>query len=138
MTTRHLAHRFITSAPDELDQGVLYVSIEYDTTMHLCACGCGHQVVLPLHPTAWRLSYDGDTVSMSPSVGNWSFPCRSHYWIDRGRIVWAPSWSDAEVAAGRCRTDHERGVREPHLDEARRPTAWRRIKAVTRRIFLVD
>lgn len=32
--------------PDELDEGVLYVSVEYDTTIHLCAWGCRNQVVL--------------------------------------------------------------------------------------------
>jgi hypothetical protein len=42
-------------------------------------CGCGKKVVLPLHPTHGKLTYDGETVSLSPSVGNWSFPCESHY-----------------------------------------------------------
>src|SRR2546423_1582885 len=101
MTIHRFDHRFVTSAPADPEPGVLYISIEYDTTIHLCACGCESQVVLPLHPTAWRLTYDGDSISIFPSVGNWSFPCRSHYWIERGRIRWAPSWTDAEVTAGR-------------------------------------
>lgn len=110
MTAHRLSHRFVVSVPDNLEAEVLYVSLEYDTTNLLCACGCGNQVVLPLHPTAWRLTYDGESVSMSPSVGNWSFPCRSHYWIDRGRVRWAAPWTEGEVVAGRQRTHRDRGI----------------------------
>lgn len=134
MTVGRLSHRFVVSVPDELEPGILYVSIKYDTTIHLCACGCRNQVVLPLHPTAWRLTYDGETVSMTPSVGNWSFPCRSHYWIDGGQVRWATAWSDDEVVAGRQRAQQERGIvtkrkrREAHL-----PHLWQRIGEAIRR-----
>lgn len=137
MTLQRSTHRFVASVPDELERGVLYVSVEYDTTIHLCACGCGNQVVLPLHPTAWRLTYDGDTVSMNPSVGNWSFPCRSHYWIEHGRIRWAPAWTDAQVTAGRQRTLRERGVTP--VDDAKgtpsRRVIWQRLRSAVRRLF---
>lgn len=138
MTSSYLTHRFVTSFPDELEPGVLYVSVEYDTTIHLCACGCGNQVVLPLHPTAWRLTFDGETVSMAPSVGNWSFPCRSHYWIVRGRVRWGPAWTHAQVAAGRQRTRHERGLSgqgDVGASPPRRPTCWKRIRDAIRRLF---
>jgi hypothetical protein len=36
----------------------------------------------PISPADWQLAYDGDTVSLTPSIGNWGFPRRSHYWID--------------------------------------------------------
>jgi len=137
MTVQRLTHRFVTSVPAKLERGVLYVSIEYDTTLHLCACGCGNQVVLPLHPTAWQFIYDGESVSMSPSVGNWGFPCRSHYWIERGRVRWAPAWTDAQVNAGRQRTLRERGitpVEETKTTPPRR-TLWQRIRDTGRRLF---
>ena len=70
MKSAHLEHQFVESVPDELEPGVLYVSMDDAITVHLCACGCSNQVVLPLHPTGWRLIYDGETVSVSPSVGN--------------------------------------------------------------------
>lgn len=108
MRADRLAHQFVNSFPDLLEPGVLYLSLQYDTTAHLCACACGSQVILPLHPTAWRFTYDGASVSISPSVGNWSFPCRSHYWIERGRIRWSTSWTNDEVQAGRNRTLRER------------------------------
>lgn len=138
MTIDHLVHRFVTSAPAALEPEVLYVSIAYDTTIHLCACGCGSQVVLPLHPTAWRLTYDGDSVSMYPSVGNWSFPCRSHYWIERGRIRWAPMWTDAHIAAGRQRTLRERGLRSTPAADQRAPATpspRHRLQDTVRRLF---
>lgn len=93
-----LAHRFVELIPDELEDGVLYVSIKFGTVVHKCACGCGEEVVTPLGPAEWRLTYDGRTVSLAPSIGNWSFPCRSHYWIERGSVRWARGFSGAEVA----------------------------------------
>jgi hypothetical protein len=45
--------------------------------------------------------YDGETVSLDPSVGNWSLPCRSHYWIRRGAVRWAPAWTDEEIEENR-------------------------------------
>ncbi len=111
MRVAHLRHQFSDEAPAQLEAGILYVSMPYRTTLHLCCCGCGNQVVLPLRPTAWKLTYDGDTITMSPSVGNWSFPCRSHYWIRNNQVEWAGSWTDDEIAAGRRRTLLERGAR---------------------------
>ena len=71
-----LRHEFVDHIPEQLDDGVLYVSIRFGTVVHRCACGCGEEVVTPLGPAEWRLTYDGRTVSLEPSVGNWSFPCR--------------------------------------------------------------
>ena len=96
-----LQHHFVEFVPEELAEGHLYVSLAYGTVVHLCCCGCGEQVVPPLTPKDWQLTYDGESVSLSPSIGNWSFACRSHYWIRRGRVVWARKWTDREVAAAR-------------------------------------
>lgn len=89
--------------PERLEPGLLYVSMDYATVIHLCACGCGSQVVTPLSPTDWELTFDGVDVTLSPSVGNWSFPCRSHYLVRSGRIMPADTWDDDEIAAGRRR-----------------------------------
>ena len=93
-----MRHEFVEHIPDELAEGVLYVSVAFGTVVHRCACGCGEEVVTPLGPAEWQLSYDGRTVSLTPSIGNWSFKCRSHYWIDDGRVRWARSFSKQEVA----------------------------------------
>lgn len=98
-----MRHEFVQCVPEQLDEGVLYVSLAYATAVHKCACGCGHEVVTPFSPTDWSMVFNGESVSLSPSVGNWSFPCRSHYWIERGRVMWAPTWSADQIAGGRKR-----------------------------------
>ena len=35
-----IAHEFVDFIPDVIEEGKLYVSIEYATTVHKCACGC--------------------------------------------------------------------------------------------------
>ena len=99
--TRSLRHSFVEFIPDELETGVVYVSIPYATAVHACACGCGEEIVTPLSPTDWTLLFDGDSISLAPSIGNWGFRCRSHYWITKGEVVWAPQWSQRQIAATR-------------------------------------
>lgn len=78
----------VRRVPEELKFGVLYVCFECNVVVHLCACGCGEKVVLPIDPDFWSVKYDGETVSLAPSVGNYQFPCRSHYWIKENRVIW--------------------------------------------------
>lgn len=121
MTRRHeMAHKFVEFMPPELDDGVVYVSIEYATASHKCACGCGRRVVTPFTPTDWTLSYDGKAISLDPSIGNWSFPCQSHYWIRRGRVVWARRMSDLEIQLGRDRDRYLKSVEYGETRDDRR------------------
>lgn len=99
MRFKALEHRFVQHAPEILDPGVLYVSMEFATAMHLCCCGCSREVVTPFSPTDWKLVFDGEAVSLNPSVGNWNFPCRSHYIIRQNRVLEAGSWSHDMVRA---------------------------------------
>ena len=98
-----LQHRFVEFMPDTLEDGILYVSMEYCTAIHKCVCGCGNTVVTPISPTDWQLKFDGRTISLSPSIGNWSFDCQSHYWIERNQIKWAGKWDAEEIESGRIR-----------------------------------
>lgn len=98
-----LRHEFVQSVPEQLDEGVLYVSMTHATALHKCCCGCGTEVVTPLTPTDWALTFNGETVSLDPSIGNWSFACRSHYWIRQGRVRWAAQLSDREISMLRAR-----------------------------------
>jgi hypothetical protein len=82
-----IEHQFVEFIPNEREERKLYVSIEYATAAHNCFCGCGTKVVTPISPTGWRLMFDGETVSLDPSVGNWGFKCRSHYWVRRNKVV---------------------------------------------------
>ena len=56
-------------------------------------------MVTPLNPAKWHLTARAGTVSLSPSVGNWSFPCKSHYWIDSNSVRWAGAMSAKHIAA---------------------------------------
>lgn len=96
-----LRHEFVEFIPDVLEEGTLYITMNLATAIHKCACGCGQEVVTPLSPRDWSMKYDGETVSLWPSIGNWSFPCRSHYWIVKNRIRPARRWSQAEVEVAR-------------------------------------
>lgn len=91
---------FVDTIPGVLEEGRLYISRRYRTAMHRCCCGCGLEVVTPLNPAKWRLTEEGATVSLYPSVGNWSFPCQSHYWIEKNGVRWArvmPKWQIDKV-----------------------------------------
>lgn len=103
MTIKSLTPQFVESFPQKLEPGELYVAMEFATAAHLCACGCGNKVITPFSPTDWQMSFDGETVSLKPSIGNWSFKCRSHYWVRSGRIEWAGDMSQAAINAGRKR-----------------------------------
>jgi len=96
-----MQHRFVEIIPDAVEDGVLYISLKYCTAIHKCVCGCGNEVVTPISPTDWKLIFDGKTVSLSPSIGNWSFNCQSHYWIKRNEIVYAREWDKEEIQFGR-------------------------------------
>lgn len=94
--------------PEDIEEGILYVSFKYWTTAHKCGCGCGQKVVLRLSPKHWAITLNGESVSMYPSVGNWQLPCRSHYWIEEGQILHARRWSDSEIMRNRAMTKGRR------------------------------
>lgn len=103
MKHKHLEHRFVQHLPERLEPGVLYVSMEYTTSAHSCCCGCGEEVVTPFTPTDWKMTFDGETISLQPSIGSWTLTCRSHYVIDHGKVIEAGPWSDEQVEAERRR-----------------------------------
>lgn len=95
-----IAPEFVETFPSPLQPGVLYVSVAYSTAAHLCCCGCGNEVVTPLSRSQWVLTFDGQ-VSLRPSIGNWTLPCRSHYIIDAGRIRWARTFTESQIKTNR-------------------------------------
>jgi hypothetical protein len=64
-----LQYKFVELVPETLEEGVLYISIEYCSAIHKCVCGCGNEVVTPISPNGWRLTFDGKSVSLHPSIG---------------------------------------------------------------------
>lgn len=108
MRLSQITPRFVDEIPRTLDPGVLYICCHYRATKHLCACGCGVEVNTPLHPTAWTLTCDGVSVSLSPSIGNWSEKCQSHYWITNNRIHWASRLSRHRIRQVRKARESDR------------------------------
>ena len=100
---RELEPKFVKGVPRDLEPGVLYVSMEYGTVVHSCCCGCGQEVVTPLTPTDWRLTFDGEGISLWPSVGNWNLPCQSHYVITDNQVTDAGPWSKARIEREQAR-----------------------------------
>lgn len=96
-----MQHKFVEYIPEDIEQGMLYISMQYATAVHKCSCGCGEEVVTPFSPTDWKLLFDGDSVSLNPSIGNWGFACKSHYFIRNSQIIWCKQWSNQQVASGK-------------------------------------
>ena len=133
-----ITHRFVDAVPDHLDEGVVYICIPYETAVHLCCCGCHNEVVTPLHPLQWSVTFNGETISLSPSIGNWSFPCRSHYWIRTGEVRTARLFTDTEIAE--LRTEDRQALldgygssdRSPSTPPVAEPAWWKRVLRMMR------
>ena len=112
---------WVDDMPSSLEPGNLYISVKHRLTEHLCACGCGAEVSLPLSRSEWRIEYDGESVSMRPSIGNWRVPCRSHYIIEKGRTRWALAWTTKEIRTGQAR---DRKAKTGDIARRRRKARW--------------
>lgn len=116
---KKLKHKFVDLIPDSIEDNTLYISIEYCTAMHNCMCGCGNEVVTPFSPTDWELIFDGNSISLFPSIGNWNFDCRSHYWIHKNNIKWAERWSNETIEFNRY---EQKKIKSEYYDENRNVT----------------
>lgn len=125
MSIKSLTPQFVEHFPERLEPGELYLAMEFATAAHLCACGCGNKVITPFSPTDWQMSFDGQTVSLKPSIGNWTFKCRSHYWVRSGSIEWSGDMSQDAIDAGRRRDKQAKArlqANRPSNDAIRQPT----------------
>lgn len=96
-SVERISFEVVDYVPEELKEGVVYISFAYGTAMHLCCCGCKSEVVTPMNDSGWHVSIERGSISLHPSIGNWSFPCRSHYWIRRGKVFWASEFSAEKI-----------------------------------------
>ena len=114
MRQQRIRPEFVESAPRQLSEGVIYISDRFRTALHKCCCGCGQEVVTPLNPAGWSYQREGGTVTIKPSIGNWSFPCKSHYLIIRNEIVWARGMTDRQIATVKARDARDK---QKYIDE---------------------
>ena len=81
--------QFVETVPSELKDGILYICISCKVIVHRCACGCGEKTVTPIDKKyGWKMTYDGQTITLRPSIGNFSIPCQSHYYITENKVEW--------------------------------------------------
>lgn len=83
---------YVENIPNPIEEGKLYISIEYKVAIHLCACGCQGKAVTPLAKDEWSLTDVDGKVTLRPSIGNWSgeSPHHAHYYITNNKIEWLP------------------------------------------------
>lgn len=79
--------KLVKYIPEKLEENVLYVSMEFETAIHLCGCGCGTEICTPINDKAWVLHKNDDLFSLTPSIGNYQIPCKSHYFITNNQFV---------------------------------------------------
>lgn len=121
----HIEAVFVEYIPEEKELGKLYISEKYNTASHLCCCGCGLLVVTPLKPYEWQLIKKNGKVSLFPSIGCWSFPCRSHYWIESNKVKPSYVMSDKQIEKMRNREEVE--FLEAIERKSQKLSVWRRI-----------
>ena len=84
-----------------LDPGTIYLwSCESDdgppfAALFLCPCGCGKEISIRVvrgkhdgHPCWTYEIHEDGTLTLSPSILQ-RFDCKAHFFIRRGRVVWA-------------------------------------------------
>lgn len=140
MTT--LTTCFVDRIPEQLTDGMLYVSMEYGTVVHRCACECGGEVITPLTPTDWTLIYNGDGVSLRPSISNSSSGCGAHYFVTDSTVRWCRPLTPVQTAGRQARDRFAKDVYYADATSSETPLvaapSWarrvlRRLRSIVRR-----
>lgn len=82
---------FTNGITEHLEQGKLYVNEKLKIARHLCPCGCGGLVQTPINngsDYSWQYTNHNGKITLRPSIGNFSLPCKSHYFITENRVEW--------------------------------------------------
>ena len=84
---------FVDEIPEQIQEGILYISFKYGIGVHLCACGCKGKTVTDLQPIwkkGWILKNNQGKITLRPSIGNFNgeTPYHAHYYITEGKIEW--------------------------------------------------
>jgi hypothetical protein len=120
-------YQAVERIPKQLNSGVVYHTQEFEVAALLCACGCGHRVML-LVPDSHQVSSDDGLATVRPSIAVCDAPCKSHYIITAGQVEWLPAFSDA-MATSVMRSQIARHV---ILDTKRRSWSSRVRAAIAR------
>jgi hypothetical protein len=122
-------YQVVERVPKQPNAGVVYHSEEFEVAALLCACGCGHRVML-LVPDSHQVTSEGGMATVRPSIAVCDAPCKSHYFITAGRVEWLPAFSDALAASVM------RGQIARHAEvDAKRRSWGSRVRAVIARAY---
>lgn len=113
--TMTIVPEFVDRIPQDIGEGIIYISTSVNTAVHLCPCGCKTEIVTPFDPSEWNFTYDGETISLFPSVGVWGAECKSHYWIKKNKIEWSRTYTDWEIEEVRTQESTENQEYYDHL-----------------------
>ena len=110
-------YQAVEQLPKQLDSGILYHTEVYEVAALLCACGCGHRVML-LVPDSHQVSSQGGMATVRPSIAVCDAPCKSHYFITAGEVEWLPAFSPS-MATSVMRSQIAR-----HVSRDTKPSTW--------------
>ena len=101
MKTNKFKVEFVDKIPSNLKDGILYVCISCNVIVHRCACGWGERTVTPIDKKyGWVMKYDGQAITLRPSIGNFSIACRSHYYITDNNVEWLERYQQKDNKKG--------------------------------------
>lgn len=136
MKIKELTPKYVSNLPEQLEEGFFYICEDFAATSHKCCCGCGEDVYNKLGPAKWQLTKEPDgSISLHPSVGNWKYACRSHYWIQNNHVIDAGEMSSRAIKGvlKRDRRDRDRVIAQHNAQAPQ--TLWRRAVARIARAF---
>jgi hypothetical protein len=88
-------HVWVEDVPDHAENGCIYLVGDQPkpwAAVFICPCGCGELISLSLiehDDPRWRHHVDiWGAISLSPSVWR-TRGCESHFFIRKGRVLWA-------------------------------------------------
>jgi hypothetical protein len=84
--------------PNQLSEGVVYHTRKFKLAALLCACGCGHRVML-LVPDSHQVTSENGLPTIRPSIAVCDGPCNSHYFVTAGKVEWLPAFTTAQATS---------------------------------------
>lgn len=123
------AYQAVERIPKQLEPGTVYHSEEFELAGLLCACGCGHRIML-LVPDSHQVYCEGGLATIRPSIAVYDGTCKSHYFISAGQVEWLEAYS-AEAAKSLMEKQIFR-----HISNDAKPKSWlARLRNASRKLF---
>lgn len=123
------AYQAVERIPKQLEPRTVYHSKEFELAGLLCACGCGHRIML-LVPDSHQVYCEGGLATIRPSIAVCDGTCKSHYFISTGQVEWLEAYG-AEEAKSLMEKQIFR-----HVANNAKPKSWpARLQNASRKLF---